>query len=131
MFAKRVVTQAVKKNCLFCDACMKMIEDDEDYVIQQFAVMQGKHYANRTCESKEQYVVCRRCFESMTGSYQIHKDMIEAGSEKVFQKEGITEAEIRALLSMKPEKKTEMTTTSARESFVKKIGRKEFLQRRI
>lgn len=131
MFAKRVVTQAIKKNCLFCDSCMKMVADDEDYVVQSFALCKGKHYTGRTAEKTERYIICTHCFEVMSGAYLVHKDMIEAGSEKAFQKEGITEAEIRALLSMKPEKKSEMTVTGTRESFIKRIGRKEFLQRRI
>lgn len=109
MFAKRIVTKAVSKSCLFCDACMNMVNDDEDYVIMSFTPTSGPSYTKRETKKTERFVVCKKCYETMTGSYMVHKQMIEQGSENVFQKEGITEREMRALLNIKPPAKEEVT----------------------
>lgn len=102
MFARRIVTKAVSKNCMFCDACMKMINDDDEYVIMSFTPTSGPTYTQREVKKTEKFTVCHHCYEVMTGSYIVHKQMVMEGSEKIFEKEGITEQEMKALLQFKP-----------------------------
>ena len=74
-----------------------------------FTPTNGPTYTKREVGKTEKFVVCRKCYETMTGSYIVHKQMIEQGSENVFRKEGITEQEMRALLDIKPPAKEEVT----------------------
>lgn len=104
MFAKRIVTKAVSKTCLFCDACMRMIDDTDDYVVSSFHVYGGETYSNRTLKTKDRFIICRKCYEHIAGSYEVHQQIVQDGNEGAFHKDGITEEEMRALMQFNPDK---------------------------
>lgn len=100
MFAKRVVTKAVTKTCLFCDACMRMVAEEDDFTVVQFLLTAGSGFKGRSVKKRDRYIVCKDCYVKVTGSYEAHKQLIKDGSESCFQREGITEREMRALFEL-------------------------------